>query len=252
MNQNIDNEDVIDLGALLHTLLRKWWIIGLCALIGGVLALGVTIGFVAPKYESQAMLYILSKTTSVTSLADIQLGTALTADFEVIATSKPVIDGAIEQLKTQENKTFTRKEISDMLTVSNHADTRMLLITTTSTSPTDACIVANAIAENTANQMAAIMKSDPPTTVESAEVSTAPVSPSKTKNTLMGALIGMFLVCGIIVVRYLLNDNIQSEEDIEKYLGLNTLVVVPIFRNNANKQQELKEMKAGQSGEKAQ
>lgn len=253
MNQNnMNEEDVIDLAVLFRALLQKWWLIGICAFLGGVAALGMTMGFIAPKFQSQATLYILSKTTSVTSLADIQLGSALTADFEAIATSKPVIDGAIAQLAEQENKTFTREEISGMLEVSNTPGTRMLVIKATSTSPTDACIVANAIAGVTANQMAAIMKSDPPTTVEFAEAATEPVSPSKTKNTLMGILLGLVLSCGVIVVQSLLNDNIKSEEDVEKYLGLNTLVVVPVFRKpGTNKAQELKELKAGQSSEKA-
>ena len=94
----------------------------------------------------------------------------MTADFEVIATSKPVIDGAIESLKKEEGKTFTRKEIANMLSVTNKDDTRILVITATSENPQDACIVANAVAENTATKMGEIMKSDPPTTVENAEV----------------------------------------------------------------------------------
>ena len=52
------------------------------------------------------------------------------------------------------------------------------MITATSENPQDACIVANAVAENTATKMGEIMKSDPPTTVENAEVTEKPVSPS--------------------------------------------------------------------------
>ena len=168
MNKEYDDEVEIDLGALLQTLLRKWWLIAICAIIGAGLALGGTVLFITPKYESQAMLYILNKTTSVTSLADIQIGSALTADFEVIATSKPVIDGAIESLKKEEGKTFTRKEIANMLSVTNKDDTRILVITATSENPQDACIVANAVAENTGIKKGDILNTDPPTTVENA------------------------------------------------------------------------------------
>ena len=104
MNKEYDDEIEIDLGALFQCLLKKWWLIVICALIGAGLALGSTILLITPKYQSSAMLYILNKTTSVTSLADIQIGSALTADFEVIATSKPVIDGAIETLKKEYEK----------------------------------------------------------------------------------------------------------------------------------------------------
>lgn len=68
-----------------------------------------------------------------------------------------------------------------MLSVSNKSDTRILVISATSTDPTDASLVANAVAEATAEQMAYIMKSDEPTTVEKAEVESTPVSPSLKK-----------------------------------------------------------------------
>ena len=44
----------------------------------------------------------------------------------------------------------------------------------------------------------------------------------------VGALIGMILAVGVILVRYLLDDSIHSAEDIEKYLGLNTLAMIPL------------------------
>ncbi|MDD3279093.1 MAG: Wzz/FepE/Etk N-terminal domain-containing protein [Lachnospiraceae bacterium] len=244
MGQNIDKDEIeIDLGELFHVLLGKWWLLLLSICLGGALALGITLGFMTPQYESRAMLYILSKTTSVTSLADIQLGTALTADFEVIAMSKPVLDGAIENIRTDQGLSYTRKQLESMLTISNQSDTRILVITAKSSDPQEACIVANAVANNTANQMAAIMKSDPPTTVEAAEVSTEPVSPSKVKNTLIGGMLGLLLAAGILILRFMINDNIQTEEDVTHYLGLNTLVSIPLEKQDRNKKKkELQQM----------
>ena len=200
MKENMYDEDTIDLLELARVLLKKWWLILLSAVFGGALALLVTITMINPQYQSNAMLYILSKTTTVTSLADLQLGSELTADFEVIAKSKPVLDSAIEKLKTESDKKFTRDELNQMLSVSNKSDTRILVISATSTDPTDASLVANAVAEATAEQMAYIMKSDEPTTVEKAEVESTPVSPSLKKNLLMGILAGMVLACGVLVV----------------------------------------------------
>ena len=63
MNKEYDDEIEIDLGALFQCLLKKWWLIVICALIGAGLALGSTILLITPKYQSSAMLYILNKTT---------------------------------------------------------------------------------------------------------------------------------------------------------------------------------------------
>ena len=226
--EKLDKEEMeIDLGALLREALRRWWVFLITAVICGLLALIVTVALITPQYESQAMLYILSKTTSVTSFADFQISTELTADFEVIATSKPVIDGALERIKKEEGITLTRENIEGMLTVTNAADTRILVITATDPDPSVACIVANAVAAETADQMAYIMKSDPPTTVEEAEVAEEPVSPSLMRNTALGVLIGILLVAVYVTIQYIRNDNIKNQEEVQRYLGLNTLAVIP-------------------------
>ena len=229
-NKEYDDEMEIDLGALFHVLIRKWWLIAICAIMGGVIALGGTALLITPKYESKAQLYILNKTTSVTSLADIQIGSELTADFE------------------EEDKTFSRKEILDVLTVVNKSGTRILEVKAIDENPADACIIANAVAEETADRMASIMKSDPPTTVESAEVSEKPVSPSLLKNTAIGILLGILLVCGVLTVRFIINDNIKTEEDVEKYLGLSTLAIVPYVKGKDKKKEELRKLKEADNG----
>ncbi|MGI6006245.1 MAG: YveK family protein [Ruminococcus sp.] len=227
--ERFDKDEIeIDLGGLLRELIRRWWMFAIAAIIGGLLALIGTIVMITPQYESKAMLYILSKTTSVTSFADFQLSTELTADFEVIATSKPVIDGAVERIQEEDGMTLTREQIQNMIQVTNETDTRILVITARDTDPSRACVVANAVAAETADQMAYIMQSDPPTTVEEAEVADSPVSPSIKKNTAMGILTGILLVALYLTVLYIRNDNIKNQEEVEKYLGLNTLAVIPV------------------------
>ena len=91
-----------------------------------------------------------------------------------------------------------------------------------------ACAVANAVSTETSSQVAAIMQTTPPTVVESAEVSDTPVSPSTKRNMVLGAAVGLVLCCAVLVVRYLVDDSIRTSEDVEKYLGLNVLAVVPL------------------------
>lgn len=81
----------IDLVSLFFYLIDKWKLLFLGAVVGVVLA-GALVFFQTPMYESNSTLYVLSKTTSITSITDLQVGTELTSDFSVIATSKPVIN----------------------------------------------------------------------------------------------------------------------------------------------------------------
>lgn len=247
MNENMmQNDEVeIDLLELLHALIKKWWLILLGGIAGAVVMGLVTFFLITPQYESSAMLYILNKTTSVTSMADIQIGSALSSDFQVIATSKPVIDTAIEQLAEETGVTYSRKDITDILKVSNIDDTRLLKVTVTHEDPQVASDIANAIAEATAAQMAEIMKSDPPTIAEWAEPAATPSSPSLLKNVVLGFLLVAVLICAVLVVLCILDDTIKTEDDVNKYLGVPTLATIPYTSGKVRKKDELAQQKEG-------
>lgn len=225
--ENQEN-DVIDLKELFFVYVKKWWLILLGALAVAAAAFVVSSFLLTPKYQSKAMLYVLSNTTSETSATDLQVGDALAGDFSVIAKSNAVIDQAIEQIKANAGKTYTREEIQDALTVQNQ-ENRILVISAMSTDAEEASVIANYVAEATKEQIANITKSDPPTILEEAEPAERPASPNIVGNTEKGFLIGFVLVLAILTLQTVLNDNIKTAEDVETYLGLNTLVVVPDF-----------------------
>ena len=70
-----------------------------------------------------------------------------------------------------------------------------------------------------------------------------PISPSLPKNTAVGILAGILLVGVYLVIQFIRNDNIKTQEDVEKYLGLSTLAVIPLEKGKPDKRKELKELK---------
>lgn len=218
------NEIEIDLVELFHQCLERLWIIILCCVIGAGLAFGYTKLIVTPQYTSTSMIYILTKTTSVTSLADIQMGSQLTVDFELLAKSRPVLEEVIEKLELD----TTYEELKEQIVTENPSNTRILYLNAIDPSPKQAKEIANALADSTADRIADIMKTDKPTIAERAIASDNPSSPSTVKNTAIGGLVALFLALAVIVVRFLMNDTIQTEEDIRKYLNLNTLAAIPL------------------------
>lgn len=216
--------DEIDLLELLQVLLQKLWLIILCFLIGASLAFGYTKIMVTPMYSASAQIYILTKTTSVTSLADLQLGSQISVDFATLAKTRPVIEMVIEELDLN----YTYEQLAGMVTIENPADTRFLKLTAVNADPGLARDIANSLANATADRIEYIMTTDRPKTVEDAITPKRPVSPNIMKNTAMGALVGAFLAALVIVMQHLLNDTIQTEEDVRKYLNLHTLAAVPL------------------------
>lgn len=219
-----EEEMEIDLMEIFHLILQKAWIVILCLVLGAGISFGWTKLMITPEYKASSMIYILTKTTSVTSLADIQMGTQLTVDFGVMAESRPVIEEVIERLKLD----YTYQEVVNMVSTENPANSRILKFTVEHPEPEMAKAIANALADATAERVAYVMTTDKPKVVEEAVLPEAPSSPNVVKNTALGGMLGAFLAIGVIVLRYLMNDTIQTSEDMRKYLNLNTLAEIPI------------------------
>ena len=137
-----DDEIEIDLGEIFHLLLNKIWVIILCFIVGGVIGFAGTKILVTPQYSASSMIYILPKTRSVTSLADIKMGSQLTSDFGILAKSRPVIEEVNKNLKLD----YSYEQLASMVQATNQSDTRILRFTVTDTDPIEAKKIANELA----------------------------------------------------------------------------------------------------------
>lgn len=218
-----EEEMTIDLMELLQALRRRLWAIVLAALIGGGIAGAFSKFVLTPQYTSTSTLYILSKETTLTSLADLQIGSQLTQDYKILVTSRPVLETVIEEVGLDMRYEGLKGKIS----IGNPSDTRILTITVQDSDPQMAKTIVDAIADTASEYIGDIMEMIPPKIVEYGVVPTVKSSPSNSRNAVMGAMLGMVLVCGLVAMEVILNDTIRSEEDVEKYLGLTVLASVP-------------------------
>jgi capsular polysaccharide biosynthesis protein len=183
-----------------------------------------TILLITPLYQSTSKLYIVGQTSTLTSLTDLQVGTQLTQDYMVLVQSRPVLETVIQNLDLD----MEYEQIKSMVTLENQSDTRILDITVTADDPYMAKEIVDEVSEVSVSRIAAIMNVDEPTTVEYGHLEDSPCSPNTKKNIAIGGILGIVLSAGLVIVMYLLNDTISTEEDVEKYLGLNTLGMIPM------------------------
>lgn len=198
-------------------------ILGIGLLMAALAGVG-TKSLITPQYTSTSKLYIAGKNTVVSSLADLQLGTQLTKDYAELVQSRPVVEDVIKQL----NLDMEYRELLGITTISNTTDTRILVISIRHPSPEMAKKIVDKFAEITSKKISEIMDVSEPKIVEKGYVEAVPSSPNLKRNILLGGMIGVFLTIFILVVRYILDDNIKTQEDIDKYLGLNTLALIPL------------------------
>ena len=124
MGTNQDDEIEIDLKELFYVIKRKLWIILLTGIVGAVGFGLFTAMVMKPVYTSSTMLYIVNKTTTLTSLTDLQLGTQLTKDYKVLVTSRPVTGQVITNLDLN----LSHEQLVKKIKVDNPTDTRILTI----------------------------------------------------------------------------------------------------------------------------
>lgn len=230
-NQNND-EIEIDLKELFYVLLGKIWVIILAVALGLGIAAGYTIAFVDPIYSSTSMLYVMSKTTSVTSLTDLQVGTSLTQDYQVFITSRPVVEKVIEELELD----MTYEAFVNNVAVNNPTNTRFIYITVNNKDAYMAKTIVDKLTDVSAERMGTIMETEEPNVADYGQLPEYQTSPNITKNALIGAVIGLVLSAGYVIIAFLMNDAIQTTEDVEKYLGMNTLGLIPLEEGVSKKE----------------
>lgn len=235
-------EEEIDLVWLFYALFKRLWLIIAVAVICACSMAAYTHYRIEPTYTSTSTMLVLTKETTLTSLADLQLGSQLTKDYTVLITSRPVLNEVIENLDLKMNY----KQLKGKISISNPEDTRILLISVTSNNALQAKAIVDELANVSSAFIGDMMEVTPPKLIEDGETTGIKTGPNLTKNTIIGFMAGALMVCVVIVVLELLNDTIQTEDEIERYLGISTLAVVP-DRNETPKKGNKKVIKRGKA-----
>jgi len=215
--------DLIDLG---RYILRHWLVVLLLTVAGAVLAFIITAFAITPVYEATSSIYVVSATTnSALDLSDLNLGTSLTADYQKLVKSRTLMENVIEA----SGEDLSPTQLSGMLTVGNDTGTRILEFTITSPDPYQAMRLANTFAEQAILFLPEVMgvKDNVPTEVDSAILPIQPSNIRYSRNAVIGALVGFVLGVAIFTVMYMMNDTFNSAEDVEKYLGIVPMAMVP-------------------------
>ena len=237
--ENKNNNDVIeiDLLEIMGLLLSRWLLIMLVGITTALIGFAISFFVIAPTYESTTKIYILNKNESQNvTYSDMQLGTQLTKDYSELINSRYVLEEVIQKLRLNLDYQGLKEKVS----VSSPTDTRIVAITVTDKDPVEAMNIANAIRESASNHIGNVMDIDAVNVVESANMPTKKAGPSYLKWTVISGMLGVLLVCAMVLIKYLLDDTIKTSEDVERYLGLSTLAIIPVIETEADSKKKRK------------
>ena len=157
------------------------------------------------------------------------MGSQLTKDYAELITSRTVIEKVIADNHLE--SVYDYKKFLKKVEVNTPTDTRIVSITVTDTNPALAQALADDIRVEASDLIIDTMQVDAVNTYEVANLPTKKSAPSCSMWALLGALLGALLVGGIVTLQDILDDTIKTSEDVEQYLGLSTLALIPLDEN---------------------
>lgn len=221
-----NDEVVLDVQEMISVLLKKLWLILLAGVIFAGAAYAISKYLLTPMYQSTTKIYVMNKQDSSTAFtySDLQTGSQLTQDYMTLVKSRPVVERVIGELGLNENY----NSMVDKISVSNPTNTRILNITVEYSDPYMAMIIADSLRDAASSHISTVMNIEKLNVAEEAYLPESPSSPNRIKNAILGGILGCLFMASIIIIVYITDDRIKTSEDIERYLGISVLAVIPI------------------------
>lgn len=177
-----------------------------------------------PEYIASTRVYVLNRSNETAVVyADYQISSEMLNDYKVLITGRNVTMEVIDELGLD----WDHEDLARKITVTSPGDTQFVQINVTDTNPSRAAEIANAVREVASVQIQDLMDVDAVNLVYAAEIPDKPFGPNTMLNTLLAAGFGLIVMLAVLVLVFVLDDTIRTEEDVERYLGLSVMGTIP-------------------------
>lgn len=222
----LNDEVQIDLSELFKLIRKHLKSIVIFMLIGAILVGAYTAFMVDKKYSSQGT--ILLKAEVIDGAID---NNQLNSNESMVANYIELLQGNNIQDKVAKNLDISSALVSSALQVSNTEDTQIIEISATTTDPGLSKRIVDETISVFTETVKEILDVSNIIMVDNAEINTAPVSPNIQKNMVLGAVAGIVISLGYILLTYLLDSKIKNADVAEQVLNLPVLGMVPYFED---------------------
>ena len=227
MDHNLEEKE-IDLSRLAKAVVQKFWIIIGCAILGAAAGFGWASFMITPLYSAEALMYVNNSSinlgSTTISMSDLSAAKSLVDTYTVILKTRNTLEEVIQQ----NGLPYTYEELKDMINSSPVNSTEVFGITVTTPDPLESEKLANSISQILPQKISDIVEGSSVKIVDYAVVPKGKTSPSIARYTVIGALLGLLISGGWIVVRELLNDEIKEEADLNSaFPGVPVLASIP-------------------------
>ena len=227
--ENLKDYYTIDLLHILKALWQKAWLIGISGLLAAVIGFCIAAFLIVPKYSSAIMLYVnnssfsLGNTSFRISSSEITAAQSLVKTYGEILNNRTTLERVIEKAEVD----YTYRELSKMIMAAPSNDTEIMKVTVTTEDPNEAAKIANCIAEVLPVRISEIIDGASMEVVDSAVPNNQKISPSITKYTAVGLILGVLIAVIAVCIAAMLDNTIHDEEYVLKTYNYPILAKVP-------------------------
>lgn len=226
--------DLKDYGKLL---LKRIWVVVLCVVLLGSATFVYTKVAVSPMYEAGISVYVNNssqKGSSYVSSSDLAVARVLAETYVNIIQSDRVLDEVIARTGLRMNA----NQLRGLVKAEPVNETEMFRVVVTTTSPKISADLANVIADVAPGVISEIIEGSSAKIIDYAKVPETPSSPSVSRNTLIGAILGLVLAAGLVFLEMIFNTRIQTEEDLTRVYDMPVLGSIPDMSESGKKKKK--------------
>ncbi len=220
----------VDLMHIVKVLLRRAWAIVLAALVGAVIGFSYASFALTPMYSSSVMLYVnngVSVGGASFSISSSQIMAAqnLVKTYTVLLNNRTTLEAVADKAGVD----YSAGALASMIEAGSVDETEIMRVKVTAPDPYEAEKIANAIAEVLPRRISEIIEGSSMEVVDSAVVSLRKVSPSITKYTAIGFVLGLLASVMILALVAILDDRIHDEEYLINTYPYPILAKIPVM-----------------------
>lgn len=221
------DEVTIDLMELVTQLWRHLPILLLSAILGAALGFGVSKFVLTPEYEATALMIVNTRQDTSANVTSDQINSAtkLVETYSIIIKSDTVLQQVIDNLHLN----MTYAQLSEKVSVAAVNSTQVMKVTVVDPSVSTAKAICEQITLLAPDLIVESVEAGSVKVISQAKGNADPVSPNVMRNTVVACLVAFMLCAGVIIVRMLLDNKINTEADVTKYLDLPVLGVIPDY-----------------------
>ncbi len=211
---------------LVKLFLFHWWRIVIVAIVGTMLAYGITFWFITPTYTSRGSLYVNNNTfqdNSNVNLADLATSQQLAFTCIELLTSDTFVEQIAEELKLP----YSSAQMRGMISMEPKNETEIIEIKVRSHNPKLSQHIVDAILRNSSEEIVRVVGGGNVKIVDNATFSQNPSSPSIVRNAFLGFVVGALLSMFFIFLVDTFDTRIKIETDLMDVKEFPLLGIIP-------------------------